>query len=506
MDNPHASPDLAAAVRQLALAAQPLSDADLSQPYRWGAHQEGARFALLGAMHELRALAVRLAAERRRAGQPLTRAQHALGQYHAACRDLEAVMLGVSAEEYDASPAPGEWPLRYVYSHMVGAERNFFALVHYGLRRQRDGGDLSTTLPDGEANRLFGPFETTFGPLMESGIQAGVAEFHAGIHDRALAEFAGISDDEIEGLSVWWEQEPYTLEYRLHRFDAHLRQHTAQAEKTLDQLGRPANEARRLIRLVYAALAEVEAALIGAPDLAPEARADLAAALLGRAAELPAVVGRARELIAAVQAGDRARVEALLAEDAALANATDASGVPAARVAAYYGEPAIADLLADTAGVELEIWDGVALGRMAVVEAMVADWGDFILNEFSRDGYTPLQLACFFGREDIARWLVGKGASLTAVSRNRMAIQPLHAAAAGNHLGIVRLLLDAGADPNAVQSDSFRPLHSAAQNGNAAMVALLLERGADPALPDDRGRTARALAEVGGHGDVVALL
>lgn len=132
-------PDLAAAVRQLAVAAQPLTDADLGQPYRWLAHDEGARFALLGSMHELRALAVALAAERR-AGPPLTRAQHALGQYHAAVRDLEAVMLGVSAQEYDASPAPGEWPLRYVYSHMVGAERNFFALVHYGApaaRRRR---------------------------------------------------------------------------------------------------------------------------------------------------------------------------------------------------------------------------------------------------------------------------------------------------------------------------------------------------------------------------------
>jgi len=504
MDLDHATPDLAAAVRQLAAAAQPLSDVDLGQPYRWGAHEEGARFALLGTMHELRALAVRLAAERRRAGPPLTRAQHALGQYHLAYRDLEAVMLGVTPDEYDASPAPGEWPLRYVYGHMVGAERNFFALVNYGIRRQRDGGDLSPTLPDGEADRLFGPF-ADFYTIMESGTIEAMAGRHETFHGRTVDEFAGIGDEEIDGPSVWWEKEPYTLEYRLHRFDAHLRQHTAQAERTLDQLGRPANEARRLIRLLYAALAEVEAVLIGAPDLAPEARAELAATISRRAAELTTAVSRAREFLAAVQAGDRPQVERLLADDAGLANTIDAAGVPAARVAAYYGEPAIGELLAD-AGAELEIWEGVALGRMAVVEEMVAGWGDFILNEYSRDGYTPLQLACFFGREDIARWLVDKGASLTAISRNPMAIQALHAAAAGNHLGIVRLLLDSGANPNAVQSDSFRPLHSAAQNGNAAMVALLLERGADPALPDDRGRTARALAEEAGHSNVLAML
>mgnify|MGYP003620438128 CR=1 FL=1 len=496
--------DLAAAVRQLATAAQPLSDADLGQPYRWGAHQEGARFALLGSMHELRALAVRLAAERRRAGPPLTRAQHALGQYHAAYRDLEAVMLGVTAEAYDASPAPGEWPLRYVYSHMVGAERNFFALVHYGIRRQREGDGLDPALPEGEANRLFGPFDE-FAAIMETGSPEAMTERHRLHHDRTLAELAGATDEELEGPSLWWEGEAYTLEYRLHRFDAHLRQHTAQVEKTLDQIGRPANEARRLIRQLYAALAEAEAAIIGAPGTAPEARAGLAAALAQRSEGLAAAAGRARAFIAAVQAGDRARVDGLLAEDAALVNASDQNGVPAVRVAAYYNEPEVAEYLAG-AGAELEIWDAVALGRLAAVEEAERDWGGYILNEYSRDGYTPLQLACFFGREDIARWLVAKGAGLAAVSRNRMAIQPLHAAAAGNHLGIVRLLLDAGADPNAIQSDSFRPLHSAAQNGNAAMVALLLERGADPSLSDDRGRTPRALAEAQGHADVVALL
>lgn len=471
--------DLAAAVRQLAAAAQPLTDADLGQPYRWRAHDEGARFALLGAMHELRTLAVALAATRRRAGPPLTRAQHALGQYHAAVRDLEAVMLGVSAKEYDASPAPGEWPLRYVYSHMVGAERNFFALVSYGARRQHEGGELPPTLPDGEADRLFGPFAETFLPLMETGTQAEVAAFHTDLHDRALAEFATIPDDELDGPSLWWEGETYSLEYRLHRFDAHLRQHTAQLERTLDQLGRPANEARRLIRLLYAALAEAEAATIGAPDVGAAARAEVAAALAGRAAELTAAVGRANDLLAAVRAGDAARVAALLAEQPGLAAAADASGVPAVRLALYRGHDALAAQLAE--GAELEMWDAAALGRLAAVEAIHRDWGDFILNEYSRDGFTPLQLACFFGHEDVARWLVEKGADVSAVSRNGQGIQPLHAAAAGDHLAIARLLLAAGADANAPQPDGFRPLDAARQNENTELVELLLAHGADPA-------------------------
>jgi hypothetical protein len=53
------------------------------------------------------------------------------------------------------------------------------------------------------------------------------------------------------------------VQFRLLRFDSHLRQHTIQVEKTLEATGRGPNEARRLIRILYAALAELEAALLG---------------------------------------------------------------------------------------------------------------------------------------------------------------------------------------------------------------------------------------------------
>lgn len=497
--------DLAAAVAYLAEATHTLSDNDLGQPYRWRAHQEGTRFALLGAMHELRALAVQLAAARRRAGLPPTRAQHALAQYHAAYRDLEAALLGVTADEYEQPPAPGEWPLRYVYGHMVGAERNFFALVHYGLRRQREGGADDARLPDGEADRLLGPF-TTFQPIMETGARADMAAFHAANHDRALAEFAAISDDEIDGPSLWWENEAYDLEYRLHRMDAHLRQHTIQIDKTRAQLGRPATEAHRLLRLVYAALAEAEGVLIGAGALGAAEQAAAAGNIRRLADDALSAVAQANALLAAVTAGDRQRVADMIAERADLAAVTSPDGVPVARLAVYYGQIGIATLLADALGDELEIWDGAALGRLAAVRAAHEGWGEFILNEYSRDGYTPLQLACFFGHEDVARYLAGNGAQIDAVSKNAMAIQPLHAAAAGNHTAIVQLLLEAGADANAVQQDSFRPLHAAAQNGSAELARLLLAHGADPNLTDALGRAPRDLAAEGGYDEVAALL
>ncbi len=496
---------LADAVGRMAELMHGLRDADLGQPFRWEAHDEGARFALLGAMHELRALAVRLAAERRRDGPPMTRAHHALAQYHAAYRDLEAAFLGVTNDIYDRPPAPGEWPLRYVHAHMVASERHFFSLVHYGLRRQREGGTAPPQLPQDEPDRLLGPRQSLL-TIMQSGTKREMADFHAMLHDRALAEFAAIDDDEIDGPSVWWEGEPYTLEYRLHRMDAHLRQHTVQIDKTRVQLGDPPNEARRLLRLVYGALAEVEATLIGAPHWGAAERSAAAASINRLTDDALAAVSRAAGFLAALTGGDRERVAARLAEHPSLVNATSGDGVSATRMALYYGHREIAEMLAAAPEAGLDIWDAAALGHMDPVTAVHDTMGKAFLDDFSRDGYTPLQLACFFGREEVARYLVEAGADISAVAQNGMAIQPLHAATAGGHAAIVELLLAAGADPNAAQQEGFRPLHSAAQNGDGEIVRLLLSAGADPSLTDAKGRTPRHIAAEAGHTDLADLL
>jgi ankyrin repeat protein len=60
-----------------------------------------------------------------------------------------------------------------------------------------------------------------------------------------------------------------------------------------------------------------------------------------------------------------------------------------------------------------------------------------------------------------------------------MRVQPLHSAAAVDATETARLLLDAGADPNAEQQGGFRPIDAAVQNGNDELYDLLVERGAD---------------------------
>jgi ankyrin repeat protein len=71
----------------------------------------------------------------------------------------------------------------------------------------------------------------------------------------------------------------------------------------------------------------------------------------------------------------------------------------------------------------------------------------------------------------------------------------------------VRLLLEAGGNPNAVNSEGDTALHWAVRRGRSAeIVAMLLDAGADIDAARNDGRTAYALAMVSGQTAVAALL
>ncbi len=83
----------------------------------------------------------------------------------------------------------------------------------------------------------------------------------------------------------------------------------------------------------------------------------------------------------------------------------------------------------------------------------------------------------------------------------------LHVAVSEGHSGIAKILVDHGANLEAVseQQDSH-PLHLAANFGDAAMLALLLDNGADIEARDGYQRTSLLHAAAAGHADAVRLL
>jgi len=214
------------------------------------------------------------------------------------------------------------------------------------------------------------------------------------------------------------------------------------------------------------------------------------------------------DFFAAVKEGKAARVREMLDADAALATARTESGESPILLAIYYGKDEIRDLLLERS-VPLDIFEASAAGVRAQVEEWLKE-DAALLVAFSHDGFTPLHLAAFFGRIPVVELLLSRGAPVDEVSRNNSALRPLHSAVAHRQpqvaLEIARALIAKGADVNSAQHGGWTALHAAALHGNLPLVRLLLDASANPAAKNDTGQTPAALAKTKNHRQVITLL
>ena len=126
------------------------------------------------------------------------------------------------------------------------------------------------------------------------------------------------------------------------------------------------------------------------------------------------------------------------------------------------------------------------------------------VNAYTNDGFTPLHVAAYFGRNAAAIDLISRGADVNAVSRNELKNTPLHAAIAGSASeAVVEMIVERGAD---IHSGDPPALHLAAANGRAETIRFLRERGASSSVRCKDGKTAADLAIEAGHSEVVDLL
>jgi hypothetical protein len=281
---------LAQAVNRFAGITQSLPDADLERAWAWRAYtSEGIRFAFFRTLEELRELAVLLNQERLRQGKPVTKAQRILGYYHAAYADLNGALIGLEDEKYEQAPAAGEWPLRKTLGHIVAADLGFYVITRYALERACGPENRPSEISDADWERISGLDEAAFNAVMQGSVENLRAYFND-IHRRTLAEFADIIDAELEQPSVYWENEPLSIQFRLHRFESHLRQHTIQVDKTLAATQPAPNEARRLLRMLFSAQADVESQQMGAPEVGEAAMLELAKTIEARCDEIAAIL------------------------------------------------------------------------------------------------------------------------------------------------------------------------------------------------------------------------
>jgi len=257
-----------------------LSDTAMGRTWVWREYdEEGLRFTLLLAQHELRDLAVRLAALRAADGPPVTQAERILGQYHRAYRDLTGALAGVGDRDLDRAPAKDQWPVRAVIEHMLGAEYGFLGVVQYARAADRPH-------DDDEARARYQAWRAEHGYRAPETVAGGIADVRNAlfeIHRRVLRELADVGDDELERPALFWDGAK-PVRFRMHRFEAHLVQHTIQVDKTLVAIGCGPTEAHRLIRVLYRDLADVE--VLGSSAFGESERKAVASAISDRAREI----------------------------------------------------------------------------------------------------------------------------------------------------------------------------------------------------------------------------
>jgi len=129
----------------------------------------------------------------------------------------------------------------------------------------------------------------------------------------------------------------------------------------------------------------------------------------------------------------------------------------------------------------------------------------FFIDQIKRciyTGDTALHIASAGYQAEIVRELLAAGADVHA--RNRRGQQALHAAAVGSpgsemwnppaQGATIVCLIEAGANPNAIDMDGVSALHRAVRTRSAEAVRTLLTHGADPALKNKSGSAPMVLA------------
>ena len=212
----------------------------LSRPWTWRGGTMDVRYGLYRALEEAQEAVIDLAA----ASHPESRRILALAQR--AFGDLRGLLIGLPDDLLDKAPRPGEWPVRDALRHVLLVERRYALQTAYATTR----GDADPIrIPDA---RLPGPDQIDVSGDIAA-VLGRIAEARA-----ETARLVGNVAPAAMTRPTQWVHYDIDVRFRLHRFAAHVEEHTIQCEKTLAAIGWRATEGRRIVRCIWAHVGELE--------------------------------------------------------------------------------------------------------------------------------------------------------------------------------------------------------------------------------------------------------
>lgn len=178
------------------------------------------------------------------------------------------------------------------------------------------------------------------------------------------------------------------------------------------------------------------------------------------------------------------------------------------------------------AGINFALGKAIELGDTSLTSVLLEHVSGIQIND--EEGNSVLQIACLqkdirimaqltseaYGKKLLQEHIDLLPPSTTPAEvlksfvnqRNKYGQSALGQTIRNNHLDAVRMLLEAGADPNAADGNGERVIHRAVERGNADIVRLLLAYGAQASEPDSRGNSLLCTALWKSHDAVAEIL
>lgn len=216
------------------------------------------------------------------------------------------------------------------------------------------------------------------------------------------------------------------------------------------------------------------------------------------------LIGTMADLEKLIETGNRQGIFDLLSETPSLALKDTSHGISPILLACYYKKPQIAALIANFAK-QINLFEAAALGKFEET-AFLTERNPATVNSFSKDGFTAIGLATYFGHEEITKLLISRGADVNIPANNGFNVFPIHSAVAAGNRNLTKMLINAGANVNVMQQAGFTPLHAAAQLGDVELIILLLENDAEVDVRMEGGQSPADLAMEKGFQEIADIL